>query len=332
MTWVANQNYDYATKVGLSAGGPAETFTINGTSPDAQPLPLTPPLNGQDLTLSLISWDKRPGVNDNLGIDNIYLKAYRTPEFYQKVKPMLNIGAMMEYPRGAGGIVLCNVKFKDIEANPENTGKKQTIIATLLRNLNAPFSGGKTIIAGANNLTYTPLDISKQANQYRTAQGWFGDKAFTFANLPPGKQTFAGVPYSVYHFTTSPVPEAVMLGGNGIPGNLPDHVNGIPVGQKAEALFFLQAARIDQRRSGDDIKNNRQFEIADYVIHYADGTTEKAPIYSENSVDSYKQDAPAPVPGAQIAWTAPYPGTRSSAVAYSMQWNNPHPGQGDPEH
>ena len=65
--------------------------------------------------------------------------------------------------------------------------------------------------------------------------------------------------------------------------------------------------------------------MADYVVTYADGTTVKVPIYAEISVDDYKQQTPTALPGAQIAWTKPYAGTPYSAVAYSMQWNNPFP-------
>ena len=325
VTYAQNLNYNPTDKIAvLFDGGGKVTADIPNTS-DPQTIAVTPPHTAQTVTLQIVDWGPRPGNSGNIGIDGVHVKAYRSPEFYQRVKPMLNVGALMEYPQGAGGIVLCDVKYQDSEANPENMGKKQAILATILRNLNAPFSGGKTIIAGAGNLTYAPVDISKQANQFKTDQGWFGDKAYTFADLPSGKQTFGGVPYSVYHFTTSPVPEAVMLGGNGIPGNLPDHVNGIPVNQKADALFFLQAARIDQRRNGDEIKRGTKPEMADYVIHYADGTTEKAPIYAEISVDDYKQAAPAALPGAQIAWTKAYGATGQTAVAYSMQWNNPHP-------
>ena len=325
VTYAQNLNYNPTSKIAvLFDGGGKVTADLPNTS-DPQVIPVSPPHTAKDVTLQIADWGPRPGNNGNVGIDNVRLKAYRSPEFYQKVHPMLNIGALMEYPQGAGGVVLCNVKYQDSEGNPENAGKKQAILATILRNLNAPFSGGKTIIAGANNLSYVPLDLSKQANQYRTDQGWFGDKNFTFTDLPSGKQTFAGARYNVYHFTTSPVPEAVMLGGGGIPGNLPDHVDGIPVNQKADALFFLQAARIDQRRNNDEIKQGKKPEMADYVIHYADGTTEKAPVYSEISVDDYKQAAPAALPGAQIAWTKPYGTTGQSAVAYSMQWNNPHP-------
>ncbi len=323
-TYVQDLNYSPTNKVNLVFNGTDKVSFDVQPNGDPQTFPISPPRTAKDITLQIAQWTPKPG-DTNIGLDNIYLKAARPASFYQKVKPMLNIGAMLEYPRGAGGMILCNVKFKDSEANPENTGKKQAILATLLRNLNAPFSGGKTIIAGANNLTFTPLDIKAQVNQYVTDQGWFGDKQFTFADLPRGRQPFAGVTYNLYNFTTSPVPNIIMLGGGGIPGNLPDHVSGIPVNAKADALFFLQAARIDNRRNNDEIKQGKKYEMADYVVNYADGSQAKVLVYAEINVDDYKQKTPTALPGAQIAWTKPFGTTGFSAVAYSQQWNNPSP-------
>jgi beta-galactosidase len=267
----------------------------------------------------MADWEHLPGVNAVTGLDNFRLFAQRPPDFYDRVKPMLNIGGMMEYPRGKGGIVLCNLLFQQNESVPANYGKKRTILATLLRNLNAPFgNAAKTIIAGAK-LKYSPIDLSKQANQFRNEQGWYGDKTYTFRDIPLGKENFAGVDYDIYEFPTSPVP-------TGIPGNLPDQVNGIPVNCRADALFFLQAARIDRRRNAAEIKRGDKFELARYVVHYADGQTVEVPVYSEINVDDYKQQTPPlAIPGAQIAWSEPYSGTNRSAVAYSMQWTNPRP-------
>ncbi len=309
-------------------------MTINGkdypfdTQPNGEPqtFELADQPTASELTLKVVDWTHDPkknaGGNELVGVDNIYLKVARPPEFYQKVRPLLNIGAMVKYPQGKGGIILCNVKFLDSEENPANVTKKRSVLAGLLQNLKAHFSsGGKTIIAGAN-LQFTPISIAKQANQFRGEQGWFGDKAHSFEGLPPGKQTMAGVVYDIYHFTSSVVPEAIMLGGDGIPGNLPTEVKGIPVNQNADALFFLQAARIDARRNADEIKQDKKYEMATYVIHYADGKDERVPIYAEIDVDDAKQPAPKAIPGAQIAWTNAYP-DNTSAVAYSMQWNNP---------
>ena len=323
-SYAQDLNYWATTKISLLFDGVnKQSFDVKQNG-DVQAFDINPPQKASDITLEIDAWAADPAKGANIGLDNIWLYAQRTADYNAKVKPMLNIGAMVEYPKGPGGIVLCNVKLKDTEGYPENVGKKQTIIATILKNLQAPFSGGKSIIAGAVNLSYSPLDISKQANQYKNDQGWFGDKQHTFADLPSGAQRLAGVSYNVYNLTTSPVPTIIMLGGDRVPG-LADHVNGIPVGRKADALFFLQAARIDYPRNGDETKNNKYPEMADYVVHYADGTTVKVPVQLGNTIDDYHQATPNALPGAQIAWSKPYAAGGLSAVAYSQQWNNPHP-------
>lgn len=65
--------------------------------------------------------------------------------------------------------------------------------------------------------------------------------------------------------------------------------------------------------------------MARYLVHYADGQTATIPLVSELDLDDYRQKTPAPLPGAQIAWTHLYEGTGLFAVAYSKQWNNPRP-------
>ena len=122
-----------------------------------------------------------------------------------------------------------------------------------------------------------------------------------------------------------PIPTAIMLRGKGIPGDLPESVEGIPVGKRADALFFLHTARIDRRRSPRDAAENKQCETARYVVHYADGQSVDIPIYSEIDIDDYRQEEPRILTGATLAWVRPYEGTDYSAVAYMKQWNNPRP-------
>ena len=322
--WIGNAFYDPTTKVEMTFDGKSPVVFDTAPNNEPQTFAVRAPGAAREIGIRIAAWEKR-SATPIVGIDNVELYAKRPPEFYRSVRPLLNVGTLMEYPRGAGGIVLSNVLFKNSEEVPENARKKQRILGTILRNLNAPFGGGKTVLAGAG-LKDTPIDISKQANQYRNEQGWFGDKPYSFGALPTGAQTFAGVTYQIYDFPTSPVPNAVMLGGSGVPGNLHDAVRGIPVNRKADDLFFLQAARIDQRRSGDEIKAGKQVELAAYVVHYADGKTGIVPVYAEINVDDYKQTGePRALPGAQIAWTRRYPGTDQTAVAYSQQWTNPRP-------
>jgi beta-galactosidase len=183
---------------------------------------------------------------------------------------------------------------------------------------------GKPIIAGAAGVRYTPIDLSKAANQFRNERGWFGDPATTFKDLPIGRQTFAEVPFDVFEFPTSPVPTAVMLGGPGVPGGLPEQVE-IPVGRTAAALFFLQTARLDVRRSDQDRREGRRFRMAEYVVAYADGSSETIPLYAEEDLDDFRQAKPASLPGAALAWSKPYEGRGVSATAWVKQWSNPHP-------
>jgi beta-galactosidase len=120
------------------------------------------------------------------------------------------------------------------------------------------------------------------------------------------------------------VPNAIMLGGSGVPNNLPDRVTGIPVGQKVSALFFLQATRIDVPRNQWEIRDGKRFEVARYRIHYADGQEVAVPLVQDVDVDSYRQTQPRALPGAQIAWTKPF-ADGQTAVAYLKQWTNPRP-------
>jgi len=326
MEWIGNTFYYPVTKVQLIPDGDQARAATFNTQPnnDPQVFPIQPPLRGKTITVRLAEWRKIPGKKAVTGLDNIRLKARRPPDFYKRVRPLLNIGAMMEYPRGRGGIVLCNLLLKDHEDVPANYTKKRNILTTLLRNLKAPFAGGKAIIAGAN-VDYTPIDLSKHANQYTGEQGCFGDRRFTLKDLPTGRQTLAGVPYRIYEFRTSPVPTILMLGGRRVPGNLKEEIRGIPIARKADALFFLLAARLDRRRSPRDLKQGKRYKLCRFVVTYADGKTATIPIYAEIDIENYRQKQPKAIPGAQIAWVRPYDGTEFSAVLYSKQWNNPRP-------
>ncbi|MCC6445344.1 MAG: hypothetical protein IT210_18030 [Armatimonadetes bacterium] len=326
LEWIGNAFYHLITKIELTFDGRMESVLSLATRPSNEPqtFAISPPRKGKTILFRIADWNKVSPSANVVGIDNIRLKALRSPGFYRQVRPMLNIGGLMEYPRGAGGIVFCNLLFKDSETVPLNAVKKRAILAAILRNLKAPFSGSGQVIAGSK-LAYRPLDISGQANQYRSERGWFGDPAFTFKDMPAGRQSFAGVPFMIYDFPTSPVPTVLMLGGPGIPNNPAEEIRGIPVGSKADALFFLHTARIDAPMSDRERQENKRYEMARYTVTYEDGQTAAIPIYSEIDIADYRPKTPAPLPGAQIAWTRHYPGSGGHAVAYMKQWNNPRP-------
>lgn len=326
LEWIGNTFYYPVTKAALIFDGREDEAFVFDTLPnnDPQTIDVVPPRRGRDITLRLVEWDVVADKRPVTGLDNLSLFARRPDEFRRAVQPLLNVGGLVHYQRGEGGIVLCNLDFQESETVPENAVKKRRILATLLRNLQAPFAEGKAIVPGTE-LRYEPLDIAAQCNQYRDQRGWFGDAEHTFQAMPQGRQLLAGVPFEIYEFPTSPVPNAIMLRGNRVPGQLPETVRGIPVGRTADALFFLHTARIDTRRNERDIRDDKRYELLRYVVHYADGQQAVVPVYAEIDIDDYHQQQPRAIPGAQLAWIRPYEGSDRSAVAYSMQWSNPRP-------
>jgi hypothetical protein len=140
-------------------------LTLDG---NAVSCPISPPRKAKEITVRLSGYEFAPGKAKNIGMDNIWIKVQRPASFMQTVKPMLNIGAMLQYVKGregTGGVILCNLNFQENEAVPVNKTKKRTILASLLQNLKAPFAG-RTIIAGAN-VDYTPIDFMRTAKNTR---------------------------------------------------------------------------------------------------------------------------------------------------------------------
>lgn len=139
MTWVGNGFYHKVKRIGLSFdGGPVVPFNVQPNT-DPQDLTFSPPRTAKSIRLFILDWTKDPGVNHVVGIDNIYLRVARPQGWFDKVRPLLNLGGIVRYPQGKGGVVLVNLAFKDKEAVPENGLKKRSILAAILRNLNATF-------------------------------------------------------------------------------------------------------------------------------------------------------------------------------------------------
>ncbi|TWU42344.1 glycosyl hydrolase 2 galactose-binding domain-containing protein [Novipirellula artificiosorum] len=319
-------NYNPTTKIALQFDGKDRVeFDLDGSG-EAQTFQIEPPRKTERVVVQLVAQDFDPTKRPLIGIDNIQLNVQRSANWTSTVKPMLNLGGLVQYAKGDGGVVLCNLKFLANETVPINQVKKRAILAAVLRNLKAPFSGGATVIAGSD-LVCNPLDLHTKATTFKDERGWYGNKKFTFKSLPSGKHELAGVTYNIYDMPTSPVPEVIMLGGDRIPQNLPLEVNGIPANCQAEALFFLHTARVDRRLSDREKKAGKQLEICRYVIHYEDGSSETIPVISGIHIDDYRQSKPGSLPAAQLAWSAPYENSDQSAALFAMQWNNPHPGR-----
>jgi len=112
---------------------------------------------GKRITFEIADWEET-GRQNVVGIDNFWLYVKRDDSYIARVRPLLNIGGLMRYDKGKGGIVLNQLNVLEQEKLPLNKVKKANITRALLANMGAVFAGTKTIIAGAG-LRYEPIRI-----------------------------------------------------------------------------------------------------------------------------------------------------------------------------
>jgi hypothetical protein len=150
-----------------------------------------------------------------------------------------------------------------------------------------------------------PIDLGPYFNQKLKERFHNYLQGNDLAVLPTGKQTFAGVKFTVGD-------GVVQLGGG-----KPDRVEGIKVGVKAVKLQFLHACSF----SGDTPLNT---PIGKYEVHYEDKTTADIDIvYGQDVVDWWVQPGVADPTRGKVAWEGA--NNFSQVKLYLTTWANPHP-------
>jgi beta-galactosidase len=290
---------------------------------DTQTITLDTPRKAKVITIEFPDFANT--TNSIFGIDNMWLYVKRPENFEARVKPLLNIGALVKYPMGKGGVILNNLRIQQTEGNPVNSQKKRNIVSTILRNLNATFSGGNAVASGSG-FNFTPLDLGAKCNAFLTNdKGW--PDVRDLGMLPKGDNVLNGVSYNIRDFKTSPLPSCIMLGGTGAPAGLPNALTAIPVAKKADALFFLHTARQFKNWTAPKTGDQTPPVVFQYVINYANGTTEIAPVRLGWEVDNWVNATPQNGKNSTVAWATAFPNDKSKdqAVAYQYIWANPHP-------
>jgi len=318
---VLNVHYARALKVNLYLDEDPIPISF-ATKPfgQRQNFPLDKPRKASRVRIELADFDRATATT---GIDNFWICVSRSEEWRNKVKPLLNIGGLLKYQMGLGGIVLNQLLINANESIPENAAKKCRIVTALLRNMNARYAGNRTPTTG--NLQFQPLSIDEQCNQHLTkSHGWF-DGRKDLGQLPVGRNEFAGVTYEIRDYKSSPVPSCVILAGPGIRGQLPAEI-ALKAGRKADAIFFLHTFNRakEWRARWPDENAPTAFK---YVVHYADGQSVDIPVLYGEGVDHWITTSPMGLKSAALAWSARFPGDESpdEAAIYQMQWNNPRP-------
>ena len=286
----------------------------------------------KSITLQIRSWRvRRPDMPDQrlVGIDNVQFLRPKAPG---DAVFLDNVGGLVAYPRGKGGIFLNQVKFLAEEPRKENAGKKLSVMGVILQNMGVGSRAASVALPGVN-LRFTPVEMTDNCTQFLADRegkvGWFGRKGRDMRNLMVGEQTLADVRYHLVDYRTAPVPDCIVLGAAGAPQGMPAQVTGIKVGQKADMLFFLHTADVGNpvRDSERQREGFQTPEVMRYVIHYADGQTAEIPVLLGQDIDHWLQAAPRPLEGALVGATVEVPGVQGQkGVLYSMQAPNPRPG------
>ncbi len=89
----------------------------------------------EKITISITDYREKEDSQATLGIVNFWIKVKRSEEFYEKVHPLVNIGVLVKYPMGEGGIILNQMSVLEEEPPAENEVKKRNIAAGLLENM-----------------------------------------------------------------------------------------------------------------------------------------------------------------------------------------------------
>ena len=318
------RTYNAITKLRLVFDGDPATAQEVVISPGESTDVTLKPQRARTVTIEITDWT-RTNPQPLVGIDNLSLTVERPTGFTDNVRPLLNIGGLIEYPRGKGGILLNQYVFRTSETNPANAEKKKILFATLLKNLGANLGGAKTALAGFN-LQYAPLSLDGKANLYLSkAQGWSAPGGDLSA-LPKGTNTFADVRYTITDFTTSPLESAVTLQHPQLKSNAAaEEVTGIKVNTQADSLFFLHTF-LETNTWRQDWQKLPPPALFQYIIHYEDGTTLPIVITLHEGVDNWLQPEPRtkPLLKAEIAWSGPATDGKTPTL-YQYQWNNPFP-------
>jgi hypothetical protein len=201
-------------------------------------------------------------------------------------------------------------EFKEREAASNALGKIGKPALTALRKAakgsdpEIRSRAAKLILALQDDLA-RPIDLGTHVNQKLNEQFHNYRPGNDLASLPTGRQTFAGVKFTVG--------KGVVQLGAGKPGK----VEGIKVGMKAAKLHFLHACG---HQGGTPLNT----PVGKYLVRYADKTSAEVEVaYGRDVVDWWVQPGVADPTRGKVAWEG---ANRFSKVKlFLTTWENPNP-------
>jgi hypothetical protein len=203
----------------------------------------------------------------------------------------------------------------------ETTKQGVALAATLLAML---ASAGRA--ADAPSSPYFEVDLSKQVNcsLYEPMLKTPGSDLSALATGTPADQAphkkLKGIPFR-FDGVVLVGPGESSSGITGEPAPVAKKVEGIPIGRKAEKLYFVQATHWHAMEGA---------KLGAYIVHYADGSKEEIPIrYGQDVRDwwDFGDDKGKSISEGETAWTgACEAATRNGngIRLFLKTWKNPH--------
>jgi hexosaminidase len=158
------------------------------------------------------------------------------------------------------------------------------------------------------NRRWFSVDLSPYCNM--SLKAWLNQgEGNDLSGLPKGVSNLGGIPFNLGNKQS-----AILLGGlPGILDGFGDKVTGIPVGSKADRLYFLSTTAFGEREGR---------KAGEYIIHYEDGTSERVDLVYGQTISAW--DASRPASRTRSAWRGK---TLSGSIirVNTFVWDNPSP-------
>jgi hypothetical protein len=169
----------------------------------------------------------------------------------------------------------------------------------------------------------TYIDLQPKTNHKLKDNFHSGRDGNNLSAVPQGEQKFEGVPFKVGE-------GLIQLGGKTLP-DLPEKVEGIPVGQVFAKLHILHATGYGggPNQEGSDWFVPDDTLIGKYVVRYEDKTTEEIEVvYGKDVRDWWFLPSEKDVSRGKVAWKGENELSKQSGAGirlYLTTWKNPKP-------
>lgn len=165
----------------------------------------------------------------------------------------------------------------------------------------------------------TYIDLQAKANQKLEDDVGGRTPNNTLANVPTGERTLARVKFKIDK-------KYIQLNSPLLKESKPEKVEGIAVGRKLDKLHFLHSTIFGNANP----KVEDGTAIAEYKVHYDDGTAETIKMkYGEDVRDWwYSKDGPKSETKEKVAWEGENEATKAQGKGirlYLTTWKNPNP-------